>query len=81
MCDEEVWKDIPGYQGYAASTLGRIKNTNRNVVLTGTMTKEGYRQVCIRAGDRRRVAYIHRLVAFAFLGPRRIRSCATTLTA
>jgi hypothetical protein len=69
MNDEERWVEIPGYPGYAASDLGRIKNVKRDAVLSGTLTKEGYAQVCIRKVDRRTVAYVHRLVAFAFLGP------------
>ncbi|HYH69018.1 MAG TPA: NUMOD4 motif-containing HNH endonuclease [Urbifossiella sp.] len=69
MSDDEQWQEIPGYPGYAASDLGRIKNLKRDAVLSGTLTKEGYIQVCLRKVDRRTVAYAHRLVAFAFLGP------------
>jgi hypothetical protein len=69
MNEDERWVEIPGYPGYAASDLGRVKNLKRDAVLSGTLTKEGYWQVCIRKVDRRTVAYVHRLVAFAFLGP------------
>jgi hypothetical protein len=42
MVDEEGSRDVPGFPGYAASDAGRIMNVKRNVVLTGTLTKEGY---------------------------------------
>ena len=33
MQSEEIWKDIPGYNGrYQASTLGRIRSTDKNVL-------------------------------------------------
>lgn len=32
MITEEIWKDIPGYEGiYQASSLGRIVNIANNV--------------------------------------------------
>lgn len=36
---EEIWKDIPGYKGYQASSLGRIRTHNK---ITYTK-KHGYR--------------------------------------
>lgn len=69
MGDDEVWKDIPGFPGYQASTEGRVRNARRGCVLTGTVTRNGYRQYNLRGARGRRVAFGHRLVAAAFLGP------------
>ena len=43
----EVWKDIPGYEGeYQASTMGRIKSIKRTVVGKNWYTgKQFYRTV------------------------------------
>lgn len=68
MTDDELWRPIPDYPNYEASTLGRIRNAHLGHLLAGTVTKDGYRQVSVRGGGRRRVAYVHRLVAFAFHG-------------
>jgi hypothetical protein len=64
---DEVWKPIPGFDGYLASTAGRVKN-RRGVILTGTVTRDGYCQLNVRHGDRRRTVLAHRLVATAFHG-------------
>jgi hypothetical protein len=69
MSDDEVWRDIPEFPNYQASSEGRVRNLKRNCVLTGTVTKKGYRQYSLRGVGGRRVAYGHRLVAAAFLGP------------
>lgn len=37
--DNEIWKDIPGYNGYQASNLGRIRSHNK---ITYT-ERHGYR--------------------------------------
>jgi hypothetical protein len=67
---DECWKPIPGFDGCQASREGRIKN-RRGHVLTGTVTKKGYRQVSLRRGRSRVVALVHRLVALTFLSPPR----------
>lgn len=64
--DDEEWRDIPGYPGYRASSLGRIfsKLTDRFLYLNpGT---NGYRYVNLRGGERYRENVQH-LVARAFI--------------
>ena len=77
--EEEIWKDIPGYDGiYQVSNLGRVKSIPR-VVQFGNrerITQEkflkpcnngsGYYYVSLGAGVENR-RYIHRLVAEAFI--------------
>lgn len=65
----EIWKMIPGYDGYMASNLGRIKSLNyrktgKDGVLTPTKNKKGHLMVYL-SDNRGRT--IHRLVALAFL--------------
>ncbi|AMV29393.1 NUMOD4 motif protein [Gemmata sp. SH-PL17] len=68
MVDEQ-WQDVPGYRDYQASTEGQIRNRRSGRVLTGTITKNGYRQVNVNRGGYRVCAFAHRLVALAFFGP------------
>ena len=70
---EEVWKDIPGYEGrYQASNLGRIRSVDHYVVrlvkgrvLRPRIRKKGYPVVTISGKGPKDV---HRLVALAFHG-------------
>ncbi|MBH4603004.1 NUMOD4 motif-containing HNH endonuclease [Staphylococcus aureus] len=78
----EVWKDVPGYEGYyQASNLGRIKSTERIVkhncggpkkisgrILKGHVNKHGYLRVDLSKEGIRKSFSIHRIVAMAFLG-------------
>lgn len=79
----EVWKDIPDYEGfYQASSLGRIRSLDRDNVWNGkafyknngrilkqTGHSGGYLKVSITMpGERTKFHYIHRLVASAFFG-------------
>ena len=75
----EVWREIPGFPNYYASTLGRISSQMKSCKprLSGTgilkpavHSKTGYMHVCV---FRDRVSYcrmVHCLVALTFLGPR-----------
>lgn len=68
---EEIWKDIPGYEGlYQVSNMGRVKSfikCNAHPVfpriLTNTTDKKGY----IRCHISDKTAPVHRLVATAFI--------------
>ena len=68
----EIWKDIPGFNNYQASSLGRIRNRSGRIMrpwITGK-NKCGYERICPRA-DRFsacRGMYIHDLVSLAFIG-------------
>jgi len=76
---EEVWKDIPGYEGiYQASNTGKIKSLPR---MCGKFHKEpgriliaseqnGYPRVALCKDGKGKNFKVHKLVALTFLGPR-----------
>lgn len=80
---EEIWKDIPGYEGlYQVSNLGRVKSNGRYIeypeeyrhgyykrskILTGYVTQYGYHMVNLMLNHKRRSISVHRLVAMAFI--------------
>ena len=78
---EEVWKDIPEFEGYyQVSDLGRIRSLDRVVncksagkrfakgrVLKDSKRSDGYRHIALWRGWQKKVFLIHRLVAQAFL--------------
>ena len=82
---EEVWKDIPGYEGrYQASTEGRIRSLDRKVrvVAHGTEATRTAKGKILRPGQYCKSGHVsvvlghgangspvHKLVALTFLGP------------
>lgn len=77
---EEIWKDIPGYEGiYQASNLGNIKalciekrrgrgiQKREEIILKPSIKERGYLQVCLSVDSKRVYTGIHRLVALAFI--------------
>ena len=60
----EVWKDIPNYEGiYQVSNLGNVKNVIKNKILKFGYSHNGYRIVCLKG----KMFRVHRLVAETFL--------------
>lgn len=73
VVDSEIWKDIEGYEGlYQVSNLGRVKSLGNNKkrkdkILKPITLKTGYLQVDLCKDGKRKLYYIHRLVAQAFV--------------
>jgi hypothetical protein len=79
--DEEVWKDIEGYEGlYEISTFGNVRSVDRVIRSTKghlrklkshgikqLITGQGYFHVRIRKNGNRKTKFIHRLVAETFI--------------
>ena len=77
---EEVWKDVPGYEGiYAASTTGLVKNYGRQLgwrnggkekpkVLKQRKDEKGYMRVSLVDGNGKRTFWgVHRIIATTFI--------------
>lgn len=78
----EKWKDIPGYEGlYQVSNFGKVKSIRTKKLHKGkypikVKPKElnpwkesnGYYQVTLWKNKKRKVFYVHQLVALCFLG-------------
>lgn len=74
MDNMEIWKPIPGYQGYEASSDGDIRRaeaTRTNpagYVLKTKIDRHGYRAVSLSVGGVAKHRQVHRLVCLAFHG-------------
>lgn len=86
MNTTEEWREIPGYEGfYEASTEGRIRSMDREVMqngrwgaslrkATGTILKPmalntGYMQVALGKQGVTKKSSVHRLILLTFIGP------------
>ena len=72
----EEWRPITGYEGvYEVSSLGRVRRiasgqgATAGRVLTEKKATNGYRHVDLSKSDYKIRHRIHRLVAYAFIGP------------
>lgn len=74
----EVWKDIPGFEGYEASDAGRIRSVDRwnhfgphrrwlrgRILRSRVNQKSGYEQIVFY----KTTALVHQLIMLAFVGP------------
>ena len=69
MDEEEIWKDVPGYeQYYMVSNTGKMFSKFSNRLLTPWMTSHGYMRVSLRLNKTKTTrVFVHRLVALAFI--------------
>lgn len=81
---KEIWKAIPGYPGYEASSLGGIRSVDRVIVggnrwgtvsnkrisggIRATRIHNGYEMVDIHLENTKKTRLVHRLVWMAFNG-------------
>lgn len=66
MC--EVWKDVVGYEGlYQVSNIGNVKSLNNNCIRKPIKHRCGYLRVDLWRDGKMQNAYVHRLVAQAFI--------------
>jgi len=79
---EEIWKDIPDYEGlYQVSNLGRVKSLpkewltgkggikkHNGIFLKQCKNSRGYYTISIRKENKQKTYSIHQVVAIAFLG-------------
>lgn len=79
---EEIWKDIPNYEGlYQVSNLGNVKSlpkewlSGKNLIrkhngkiLSKSLNTSKYYCVCLIKNSNRKTFQIHQLVAMAFFG-------------
>lgn len=74
----EIWKDIPGFEGYQISNFGRIKSLDRVIIRKDNCTQSkkgkvlkswqdnlGYLKIDLR---QKRTCLVHRLVMLTFVG-------------
>lgn len=66
----EEWRPVPGYERYMVSDIGRVRGSSGRI-LKGFVNPDGYAVVILGLGKRKRIKCIavHRLVAWAFIGP------------
>ena len=62
----EQWKTITGYDNYEVSTEGNVRNVKTGRIIT-QHDNGGYLKVNLHKNGKRKVFYIHRLVAIAFI--------------
>jgi hypothetical protein len=66
---EEIWKDIPEYEGiYQISNLGRVKSLKfgKEKILNGWIRRDGYIAVNLMY-NKRKTYRLHQLIAITFL--------------
>jgi len=68
MGEPEEWRAVEGWP-YEVSDLGRVRRKGCEAVLKHKVSKKGYRRVQLQSAPDMKYAYIHRLVAAAFIGP------------
>lgn len=65
---EEIWKDIPGYEGlYKVNTIGEIWTERYEKKLKYSISSDGYKQYNLRKDKKAHIMAAHKAVALAFI--------------
>lgn len=67
----EEWRQISGYEGrYEVSSLGRVRSNASGSwrILRPELDKSGYEKLCLSLDGKRKRCFVHRLVAYTFIG-------------
>lgn len=66
--EEEIWKDVVGFEGYyQVSNTGKVLSLRRSKLLKPKTDKDGYFEVVLCVCNERTYKRVHRLVAEAFI--------------
>ena len=70
----EEWREVPGFEGYMVSDLGRVKSLNygrtgKEQILRLGKGRDGYLKVKLCKDGKEKTFSVHRLVWSAFNGP------------
>lgn len=60
-------RDIPGFEGYAATQDGRIWSYKSNIFLKDRASKDGYRRVNLMLDGKQKTRFVHQLVALSWI--------------
>ena len=63
----EEWKAIDGYLYYQVSNLGNVRNTKTGRIMTQRPNGTGYYRVGLNKNKKQSWAFVHKLVACAFI--------------
>lgn len=64
------WKEVPGFNRYAVSSEGEVRNVVTGQKLRTSISSNGYQTVGLYRDGKRKTFTIHSLVLLTFVGPR-----------
>lgn len=65
--EEEIWKEIEGFDNYQISSLGRVKNIKFDRYVKPLLDNKGYLTVNLYKDGKMKHLTLHRLIAIAFI--------------
>lgn len=67
--NNEVWREVVGFNSYEVSNYGRIRNSITRRILKTSLNTYGYQHFSVRVGEniKRKYLTVHRVVAEAFI--------------
>lgn len=75
MVTNEKWKKINGFTKYEVSSTGKVRNIYNKQLKAIRCTKTGYCITDLKENGKKKTAYIHRLVAEAFIENPKLLPC------